>query len=392
MVATSQPQATEAGLRALADGGTAADACVAAAAMLCVVEPMSTGIGGDAFAITCDGGELTGLNASGRSPRSGRHERAARRAAVRPEVRHCARSGVGLDRVARAPRAPRARSLPARCRRRRRGRIRGDARDRGHVGARGRGDLRRRRAARHLPAGAFCRGQARAARVRAHAAADRRGGAERVLHRRGRAGDRRLLVARGGRPRGACARMGRAPAAAAGQRARVRAAPERTGRSRPAGDRDRGRARPRARRDDRSRPPRRRGHEARVRRCLPAHRRRPVAGRLPRPRLPRGPARARRSRAGRFSRRRCAAARGHRVPVRRRRRAPGVLVHPERVHRVGIGRGRPWPRVRTPEPRSGFCLRGWAPEPDRPRPPPVPHDHPGHAAARRRVAATGRSG
>jgi len=69
MVATSQPQATEAGLRALADGGTAADACVAAAAMLCVVEPMSTGIGGDAFALTYDGGELTGLNASGRSPR-----------------------------------------------------------------------------------------------------------------------------------------------------------------------------------------------------------------------------------------------------------------------------------------------------------------------------------
>jgi gamma-glutamyltranspeptidase / glutathione hydrolase len=70
MVATSQPQATEAGLRALADGGTAADACVAAAAMLCVVEPMSTGIGGDAFAITYDGGRLTGLNASGRSPRA----------------------------------------------------------------------------------------------------------------------------------------------------------------------------------------------------------------------------------------------------------------------------------------------------------------------------------
>ncbi|CAL1133911.1 unnamed protein product [Cladocopium goreaui] len=51
MVATSQPLASEAGLRILQEGGTAADACVAAAAALNVTEPCNTGLGGDAFAL-----------------------------------------------------------------------------------------------------------------------------------------------------------------------------------------------------------------------------------------------------------------------------------------------------------------------------------------------------
>ena len=67
-MATSQPAATRAGLRALERGGNAADAALAAAAMLCVAEPMSTGIGGDAFAIVWRDGEVVGLDAAGPAP------------------------------------------------------------------------------------------------------------------------------------------------------------------------------------------------------------------------------------------------------------------------------------------------------------------------------------
>ena len=70
MVATSQPLAVAAGLRILERGGNAADAAVATAAALNVTEPTSTGIGGDAFALYYEAatGEVTALNASGRSP------------------------------------------------------------------------------------------------------------------------------------------------------------------------------------------------------------------------------------------------------------------------------------------------------------------------------------
>jgi gamma-glutamyltranspeptidase / glutathione hydrolase len=69
MVATSQPLATRAGLRMLERGGNAADAALAAAAVLCVTEPMSTGIGGDAFALVWRDGRVEGLDAAGPAPR-----------------------------------------------------------------------------------------------------------------------------------------------------------------------------------------------------------------------------------------------------------------------------------------------------------------------------------
>jgi gamma-glutamyltranspeptidase/glutathione hydrolase len=68
VVCTSQPLAAQAGLRMLAEGGSAADAAIATAIALTLVEPVSNGIGSDAFAIVWDGRELHGLNASGRSP------------------------------------------------------------------------------------------------------------------------------------------------------------------------------------------------------------------------------------------------------------------------------------------------------------------------------------
>jgi gamma-glutamyltranspeptidase/glutathione hydrolase len=68
VVCTSQPLAAQAGLRMLAEGGSAVDAAVATAITLTLVEPVSNGIGSDAFAIVWDGRQLHGLNASGRSP------------------------------------------------------------------------------------------------------------------------------------------------------------------------------------------------------------------------------------------------------------------------------------------------------------------------------------
>ena len=68
MACTEQPLATQAALRALAAGGNAVDAAIAAGITLTVVAPCMNGIGGDVFAIIWDGERLHGLNASGRAP------------------------------------------------------------------------------------------------------------------------------------------------------------------------------------------------------------------------------------------------------------------------------------------------------------------------------------
>ena len=68
MAATSHPLATLAAIDVMRLGGNAVDAAVTAVAVLCVIEPHMTGIGGDCFVLIAeDGKPVWGYNGCGRS-------------------------------------------------------------------------------------------------------------------------------------------------------------------------------------------------------------------------------------------------------------------------------------------------------------------------------------
>ncbi len=77
IVASSQPLAVSAGLHILRSGGSCVDAAIATSAVLCVVEPWASHLGGDAFVVLYDAErrQTLALNGSGAAPAAGKPER-----------------------------------------------------------------------------------------------------------------------------------------------------------------------------------------------------------------------------------------------------------------------------------------------------------------------------
>ncbi len=307
MVATSHPLATRAGLRALERGGNAVDAALAAAAVLTVAEPTDNGPGGDAFALAWFGGELHGLNGSGRSPAvldSQRVDRAGPRSvtvpgAVRAWADLAADSGSSASTRRSRPRwtSPSAAS-PA---------------------------LRGSPTSGPAPSGHPGRRRERGSATACPSSARRCGGSRRTgpmpLCGRGRARDRLGLLALGGGSRRAPLGVGRAAALRLSRRGGLRAAAERAGRRGPA------RARP-LRRPAADAALADRGGQARARRRLRPLPRRAVPGVPARARPPGRAAGARAARPGARPRALGAAGQRHDVPLCRGRRAERRLADP----------------------------------------------------------------
>ncbi len=369
-VSTSHPLAAQAGLRMLWKGGNAVDAAIACAAAMTIVEPVSNGLGSDAFCILWDGKELHGLNSSGPAPASWTLDYFRRKygadaktpAQARIRLGHGAGRGRFLGGTERALRQAAVRR-PAGA---------GDRDCRARLPAAGRGaaEVGRRDAGTGQPAGIrrivpTLGPGAQGRRVvpvqggGARAAGDRGNQGRRVLWRRDRAGDRE--VRRGQRRQHHRARLRRFQAGVGqadrqgiprlhaardpAQRARDRRVdgaghPEELRRRRPAGRRRRLPA------------PADRGDEARVRRRLPlrvgaAHHGGDAAADARR-RLPGQPRQADRHEAGAGLRRRQPGQGRHDLPHGGRRERDDGVVHPEQLHGLRL-------RLRGAEHSASAC-------------------------------------